>query len=77
MPVQPPLWADSYAPGVPLHLDYGDTTVLDLWESTARRHPGRPALDFLGRVSSYAEVDDEVRSTGVVAPIGPDFGALM
>lgn len=61
MPAQQPPWADSYAPGVPLHLDYGDTTVLDLWEDSARRHPDRPALDFLGRVSTYAEVDDEIR----------------
>ena len=61
VPAQPPLWADSYAPGVPLHLDYGDTTVLDLWESAAQHHPDRPALDFLGRVSTYAEVDAEVR----------------
>jgi long-chain acyl-CoA synthetase len=61
MPDQQPPWAGSYAPGVPLHLDYGDTTVLDLWEGAVRRHPTRPALDFLGRVSTYAEVDEEVR----------------
>ena len=61
MPAQQPLWADSYAPGVPLHLDYGDTTVLGLWESATQRYPGRPALDFLGRVSTYAEVADEIR----------------
>ena len=61
MSAREPLWADSYAPGVPLHLDYGDTTVLDLWERSAQHHPGRPALDFLGRASTYAEVDDEVR----------------
>ncbi|WP_308044529.1 long-chain-fatty-acid--CoA ligase [Nocardioides lacusdianchii] len=57
----PPPWAASYAPGVPLHLDYGDTTVLDLWEAAARDHADRPALDFLGRVSTYADVDAEVR----------------
>lgn len=61
MSAQPPPWAASYAPGVPLHLDYGDTTVLDLWEATARHHADRPALDFLGRVSTYADVDAEVR----------------
>jgi long-chain acyl-CoA synthetase len=33
---------------VPLHLDYGDTTVLDLFESAVQHHPDRPALDFLG-----------------------------
>ncbi len=61
MSAQQPPWADSYAPGVPLHLDYGDTTVLDLWERAAQRYPDRPALDFLGRVSTYAEVAEEVR----------------
>ena len=61
MSAREPLWADSYAPGVPLHLDYGDTTVLDLWERSAQHHPDRPALDFLGRASTYAEVDEEVR----------------
>ncbi len=61
MPAQPPLWADSYAPGVPLHLDHGDTTVLDLLTSAAQNYPDRPALDFLGRGSTYAEVADEVR----------------
>ena len=60
MPAQAPLWADSYAPGVPLHLDYGDTTVLDLWEHSVQRYPDRPAMDFLGRVSTYAETAEEV-----------------
>ena len=61
MPAHRPPWADSYAHGVPLHLDYGDTTVLDLLERSAEDHPDRPAIDFLGRVSTYAEVADEVR----------------
>lgn len=60
---QPP-WAASYPPGVPLHLEYGDTTVLDLWEDAVRLHADRPALDFLGRVSTYAEVDADVRRVG-------------
>lgn len=60
MPAVEPVWADVYGPGVPLHLEYGDTTVLDLWERSAREHPDRPALDFLGRASTYAEVADEV-----------------
>jgi long-chain acyl-CoA synthetase len=61
VPTDQPPWADAYGPGVPLHLDYGDRTVLDLWEDSAARFPGRPALDFLGRAWSYAEVADEVR----------------
>lgn len=61
MSAQKPLWEASYEPGVPLHLDYGDSTVLDLWEGTARRYPDRTALDFLGRTSTYGEAAEEVR----------------
>ncbi|WP_174232947.1 long-chain-fatty-acid--CoA ligase [Aeromicrobium sp. A1-2] len=60
MSAQPPIWAESYAPGVPLSLVYGDTTVLDLFEGAARDHAGRPALDFMGRVTTYAETADAV-----------------
>ncbi|MCW2771516.1 MAG: long-chain fatty acid--CoA ligase [Aeromicrobium sp.] len=56
-----PVWADVYAPGVPLNLEYGQTTVLDLWERSAKAYPDRPALDFLGRTSTYADVADAVR----------------
>ncbi|WP_194291476.1 long-chain-fatty-acid--CoA ligase [Cumulibacter manganitolerans] len=61
MSAQVPVWAASYAPGVPLSLEYGDTTVIDLVESAVREHPGRPALDFLGRSRTYAETADAVR----------------
>lgn len=60
VPADQPLWADSYAPGVPLRLAYGDTTVLDLWERSVQRYPDRPAMDFLGRGSTYAETAEEV-----------------
>ncbi|WP_114422188.1 long-chain-fatty-acid--CoA ligase [Nocardioides houyundeii] len=61
MSAQEPAWADSYGPGVPLHLDYGDTTVLDLLERSVERHADRPALDFLGATTSYRELDEAVR----------------
>lgn len=61
MPALEPVWADAYEPGVPLHLDYGETTVLDLWEHSVEHHPDRPALDFLGRTRTYAQVADDVR----------------
>lgn len=61
MTAQQPLWADAYAPGVPLHLDYGTLTALDLWERSVQSYPDRPALDFLGRTSTYAEVAERVR----------------
>lgn len=55
MSAESPLWAESYAPGVPLTLDYGERTVLDLFETSAREHSDRPALDFFGRSTSYAD----------------------
>jgi long-chain acyl-CoA synthetase len=74
MPAQPPVWANSYAPGVPLSLDYDDTTVLDLFERSARDHAERPALDFMGRSTTYARTADAVsraaeglRALGVTA----------
>lgn len=60
MPAVEPVWAEVYGPDVPLHLEYGDTTVLDLWERSAREHADRPSLDFLGRTTTYAQVADEV-----------------
>ena len=71
VPAPDPPWADSYAPGVPLHLDYSDTTVLDLWERSVQRYPDRPALDFLGRVSTYAEIAEDVsRVAGGLSALG-------
>src|SRR5690606_37670124 len=54
-------WAGSYAPGVPLQLDYPDATVLDLFESAAAAHPNGLAMDFMGRVTSYRRTADAVR----------------
>ncbi len=56
---QPP-WATAYAPGVPLHLEHDDTTLVDRLERSARQHPDRVALDFLGATTSYARFADRV-----------------
>ena len=57
---QRPPWADAYPAGVPLHLEYDDTTVLDLWERAVRRHRGKAAFDFLGRTTTYGAAADQV-----------------
>lgn len=63
-----PAWADSYAPGVPLHLEYGDETLVDQFERAARRFSDKPAIDFMGRVTSYAELSRDVHraATGLL-----------
>ena len=56
-----PLWLSSYGPGVPAHLEYGDTTLVDQFERSVARHASRPAYDFLGRTTTYAAFGDQVR----------------
>ncbi len=60
MAVQEPQWASSYGPGVPLHLEYGDTTLIDQFDATVARWSDRSALDFLGGSTTWAEVGDGV-----------------
>src|SRR5690554_3084903 len=55
-----PRWKDAYGHGVPLHLDYGDTGVLELLDGAVERFGDRDAFDFLGRTTSYAQVGDQV-----------------
>ncbi|MBP6526565.1 MAG: AMP-binding protein, partial [Dermatophilaceae bacterium] len=55
-----PCWAAAYGPGVPLHLEAGDTTLVDRFERTASAHPQRVALEFLGRKTTYAAMADQV-----------------
>lgn len=56
-----PFWLGAYGPGVPGHLDYGDTTLVEQFETTVGRHGDRPAFDFFGRSTTYASLDASVR----------------
>ncbi|OFE18334.1 long-chain fatty acid--CoA ligase [Humibacillus sp. DSM 29435] len=60
MPVQHPVWASSYGPGVPLHLEYDDSTLTDQLDATVARWPDRRALDFLGAGTTWAEFGERV-----------------
>ncbi len=55
-----PRWAGSYAPGVPLTLDYADETLVDLQEASVARHGARPAFDFLGAGTTYAVFGERI-----------------
>ena len=57
------IWAGSYSPGVPLHLpagEYGDQTLVDVFEQSVARFGDRPALEFLGRTTTYADFGEQV-----------------
>ncbi len=60
MPVQHPVWASSYGPGVSPHLEQGNATLTDHLDATVTRWPNRPALDFLGAGTTWAEFGEQV-----------------
>jgi long-chain acyl-CoA synthetase len=56
-----PFWLGAYGPGVPGHLEYGNTTLVDQFDTTVARHGDRPAYDFFGRSTTYTGFDASVR----------------
>ncbi|MBM7505424.1 long-chain-fatty-acid--CoA ligase [Agromyces aurantiacus] len=53
-------WLRSYAPGVPHELPAPAGSLVDLIEASAAEYPDRPALEFFGRVTTYAELLEQV-----------------
>ncbi|MBC3186699.1 long-chain fatty acid--CoA ligase [Corynebacterium sp. zg-331] len=55
-------WLKHYPEWTPHHLDYGDTTLLDIYDHTLATKPDKPATWFFGRSQSFADVDEQVRA---------------
>jgi long-chain acyl-CoA synthetase len=53
-------WLTSYAPGVPHEIDLPTTSLADLIAESVRTYPDRPALEFFGRETTYAELGDQI-----------------
>jgi long-chain acyl-CoA synthetase len=53
-------WLDSYAPGVPHELPLPTTSLADLIAESVRTYPDRPALEFFGRETTYAELGEQI-----------------
>lgn len=53
-------WLASYAPGVPHELPLPTTSLADLIAESVRTYPDRPALEFFGRVTTYAELGAQI-----------------
>jgi len=53
-------WLDSYAEGVPHEIDLPTGSLSDLIAESVRTYPERPALEFFGRETSYADLGDQI-----------------
>ena len=53
-------WLKSYAPGVPHELPLPTTSLADLIAESVRTYADRPAIEFFGRVTTYAELGDQI-----------------
>ncbi len=56
------LWHQSYASGVPKTLTYDQTTVSEALSRSAREFPDHPALNYMGRIISYRELESMVNA---------------
>ena len=54
-------WLQHYPEWTPHSLEYGDTTLLDVYDNNLALNPDKPATYFFGRTQSYAELDKQVR----------------
>lgn len=55
-------WLASYAEWTNHHLDYGEQTLLDIYNENLAKHGTWPATWFFGRQQSYHELDIQVRA---------------
>lgn len=53
-------WVASYADGVPDDLPPVDGSLIDIVAASARDYPEAPALQFFGRETSYADLQDAI-----------------
>ncbi len=60
----PPL--AGYGPGVPRKIQVPEVTLIEVLNAASRDHGPKPALDFFGRVTSYADLRAQVTAAAQV-----------
>ncbi len=55
-------WLHYYPDWTPHSLDYGDTTLLDVYSNNLALNKDKPATYFFGRQTSYGDLDKQVRT---------------
>jgi long-chain acyl-CoA synthetase len=53
-------WLASYASGVPHDIEEPTGSLSDIVEESARRFPKQVALEFFGRTTTYAELEEQI-----------------
>jgi long-chain acyl-CoA synthetase len=53
-------WLAHYGPGVPHTIDEPTSTLVDMIETSAKRHRTSVALDFFGAETTYAELGEQI-----------------
>jgi len=51
------VWHKSYASGAPVSVDCEDIAMPEILSRIAKKYPGRTAMEYFGRRTSYAELD--------------------
>ncbi|WP_163376354.1 AMP-binding protein [Dietzia sp. Alg238-R159] len=54
-------WTVHYTPGTTQDLDYGTTTLIDQFDDAVSTYSSRPATEFFGRLTTYADLGRRVR----------------
>ncbi|MCQ9341048.1 long-chain-fatty-acid--CoA ligase [Corynebacterium phoceense] len=54
-------WLQYYPEWTPHTLDYGDTTLLDIYDNNLAINADKPATYFFGKTQTYTELDRQVR----------------
>ena len=54
-------WLQYYPDWTSAHLDYADTTLLDVYDDNLAKNADKPATYFFGRQMTYGELDVHVR----------------
>lgn len=60
MPDPADIWRRAYRHPEPWQRSFPPLTLIELFEASARAAPGAPAIDFMGRVYTYAQVSSAV-----------------
>ncbi|APT86033.1 long-chain-fatty-acid--CoA ligase [Corynebacterium flavescens] len=55
-------WLQQYAEWTPATLDYGDLTLVDMYNENLSQHAAWPATWFFGRTQTYKDLDAQVRA---------------